>query len=95
LGLHENVGKDPIHGNVDKWKKKLKKKDIIIFEMFAGRALLNNGYRPLYVNNNRLRWIFTPSIAVHMLIAVLKACGRKTDNLKYKLLHRLGLWNVN
>jgi hypothetical protein len=91
LSLHANVGKRPMGMNIEKWKSSLSKRDIVAYELIAGKALRDRGYEPLYNNEEKSKCVKDPLFLGYFFLCVCKMLGRKVENFKYKILHRFGL----
>lgn len=42
--IHKNVGQTPKAGNIDKWKKELTEREILVYNFVNKKVLKNNGY---------------------------------------------------
>ena len=42
--IHKNVGQTPKVGNIDKWKKELTEREILVYNLVNKKVLKNNGY---------------------------------------------------
>ena len=65
--IHQNVDKKPTVSNIDKWRKELTKKDILVYNFVNRKVLLENGYI-IELKSNTLLKIFHFTLCFFELI---------------------------